>query len=191
MRGNDMKNRIPACAVRLVLVLAVCLILASCTGSSPAFRPAGGLPEEEALVPRLAFAWQGQRYRTGMDARNALGRLGENLFAEVVSTNEDGSVNRVYTFGVGQKDFEVATGPESLGGPEVLKEIRLLSPDVSTEEGLHVGDPEEKIPEIYPEAVREEEIWILTRGMDILEMQVRKEKITKIIYRRETDEPNS
>lgn len=137
---------------RITGILAAALVAVS---PVPAFAGAAGTAvnaEEQKANDGFGFSYGGSRYTVGMDAEEALRLLGEPTGSRDVNNCARGAVRKAYTYGDG--DVEVFADLDETGTKDVVKTITLMSGRVATEEGLKAGDPEERIPSVYPGAVK-------------------------------------
>ena len=131
------------------LMMAAALTLSACGGSS---ESAGSTGAAETTAG-YGFTYEGHRYVPGMDAEEALSLLGEPTASRDVNNCARGAVRKAYSYG--DRDFEVFADLDESETKDVIKTITLMSENVSTEEGLSVGDEESRITEVYPDCTEE------------------------------------
>ncbi len=130
----------------------------------------------------FGFTYNGNRYEVGMDAEAAYKTLGEPTGSRDVNNCARGAIRKAYSYG--NQDVEVFADLNAAETKDVIKTITLMSDKVVTEEGLKVGDTEEQILAIYPNAVKGIGGYNVTKGNTELYISINKlrKKIAYITY---------
>ena len=142
---------------RFILAAAVCLCviaLAACGGSNPkettnATSAAGGgeattaaAPNQSSSASGYVFTYKGVQIYAGEDA-SVIEELGEPKdYSESMSCAFEG-MDKQYFYG----SFYVTTG--TLKGHEFIANYWFVDDTVETDEGLCIGDSQDKVEEIY------------------------------------------
>lgn len=106
--------------------------------------------EEEAAYKGYAFIYQGIVIEIDAEADPILAKLGEaNSYFEAASCAFNG-LDKMYTY----SSFELDTYP--VEDKDFISMILFKDDSIATAEGISIGDPVDKIIEIYGEDAREE-----------------------------------
>ena len=133
-------------------------------------------------TPAATFSFNLQ-FTINMPAADAFALLGEATGSRDVNNCANGYVNKAYTYGVdGGQDYEVYIEQDGEGGPEVVKNITLLTDAVSTEEGLTTSSSIDDILSIYPDAEKGLGSYKVTRGNTELYIKTNGDQIAYIAY---------
>jgi len=144
---------------KVILIAVFCLVfalLAGCGGNEQ--TQTGGDKVSEAgsfSAEDIALKINGKTYRCGEDVKPLLKELGDGYsYSEAISCAYDG-LDKTYSY----DNFDVYTYPD--GDIDRVSEITAYSDDVSTTKGLKVGDPVERMEELYGKGYSEEGITLV------------------------------
>ena len=126
-----------------------------------------------------AFFYQEQHGEVGMAADAAFKILGKEKSSKVlVNCADDSGSEKAYIY----DNFEIITAKQ--GKKEVVKEIMLTGGEVSTEEGIKVGDLPSAVKKAYPEAKEEMGLYTVTLGETqlVIDCGLKDDKVVTITY---------
>ena len=141
-----------------------------------------GVFAAHAETKPLGFTFGENRYETGMDAEEAKKTLGKEKSERDVNSCANGYVNKAYTYGENDKDFEVYVELDEKSGKDIVAGITLLTGNVATEEGLKVGDTEAEVQKIYPDAKKGLGSYKMEKDGKQLYVRVKSGKVSYISY---------
>lgn len=124
------------------------------------------------------FTYGENQYKPGMDAADAMKKLGEYSSSRDVNNCANGYINKAYMYG--GKAFEVYV--EQVDGKEVVANITLLTSEVATEEGLKPGDSSEQVTKIYKDAQKGLGTYTTTLGNTKLYIKMKNDTVSFISY---------
>ena len=152
---------------------ALALVLIMTVGSFSAFADA----------QKFTFTDNQHVYSIGMDSAAAFATLGTANGSRDVNNCANGYVNKAYTYGKTDKDYEVYIEQNAAHTQEIVAGITLLTPNVATEEGLKVGDSAEKVLSVYPTAKKGLGSYTVEKGGVELQIKMRANAVSYIAYR--------
>ena len=109
-------------------------------------------------------------------AKNILGR--EKEVKTLANCADDEGRDKVYLY----EDLELVTTRD--GKKEIVKEITLKTKEVSTEEGVKVGDLPEAVKKAYPDALAEAGLYtaVLGETQIVIDCGFKDDKVVSITY---------
>lgn len=125
------------------------------------------------------FPYQEQQVEVGMAADAAFKILGKEKSSKIlVNCADDSGTEKAYLY----DGFEVITSRE--GKKEVVKEITLTGSQVSTEEGIKVGDLPSSVKKAYPGIKGEMGLYTISLGETqlIIDCGFQDDKVETITY---------
>ena len=128
---------------------------------------------------KYAFVYQEQQVEVGMAADAAFKILGKGKSSKIlVNCADDSGSEKAYIY----DNFEIVTTKQ--GKKEVVKEILLTGGEVSTEEGIKVGDLPSAVKKAYPEAKGEMGLYTVTLGETqlLIDCGLKDDKVVTITY---------
>lgn len=153
---------------RMTAVLAALMVLTTSFGS---------LAAEQKT--KYTFTYKEKQVEVGMTADAALKIAGKEKSSKVLANcADDNGSEKAYIY----DDFEIITAKQ--GKKEVVKEITLTGSEVSTEEGIKVGDLPAAVKKAYPEAKSELGLYTVTLGETqlIIDCGLKDDKVVTITY---------
>ena len=168
---------------------AVAALIAAVAAAAPVMA---AVPQAQAETKQAAaageqggsayvFQYGENSYAVGMDAQEAMKTLGKEKSARDVNTCANGYINKAYTYGEADKDFEVYVEQDE-SGKDRIASITLLTANVATAEGLKVGDGEARIAALYPAATKGLASYKVQDGAQELYIRVSKGAVSYISY---------
>ena len=167
-------------AILLIAVLALCLV--SC-GGEPAPEQVIGRKDDEpssdpapsVLTTELSFSTDGVKLVPGKEADQSLLDKASSVY-EIPSCAFDGN-DTVY----GYASYEITVC--NVDGKALVYSVYLLEPDVSTQEGLSLGDDEADITRVYGNGFRRDGLaYVYTDGKSELSIIAEHGAVTGIEY---------
>lgn len=128
---------------------------------------------------KYTFTYKDQKVEAGMAADVALKALGKEKETKVLANcADDGGKDKAYMY----DGFEVVT--TKVNKKEVVKEITLTGSEVSTEEGLKVGDLPAAVKKTYPDAKNDNGLYTVVLGDTqlVIDCGFKDDKVVMITY---------
>ena len=132
-----------------------------------------------AAEQKTKYAFAYQQVEVGMAADAAFKILGKEKSSKIlVNCADDSGSEKAYIY----DNFEIVTTKQ--GKKEVVKEILLTGGEVSTEEGIKVGDLPSAVKKAYPEAKGEMGLYTVTLGETqlLIDCGLKDDKVVTITY---------
>ena len=134
----------------------------------------------QAAPKGYVFAYKGASVQMGGKANKLLKKAGEPEKKKVSKSCAYDGKDRIYQY----KDFILSTYSEKDDGPEYVNGITFRTDDVSTKEGIRIGDSLEDVEKAYGKTEEDLGVYNYVKGSCRLQFMVSDGKVVNIRYQK-------